>query len=172
MVKGKAGGIEDIVQWLLHMPAQNRQSILEGVLTPGSPNGKGDVDSIMSWEQLARMKDQGIEIGGHTVTHPLLSYEDDETVERELCLGRKLLEQKLGASVRAFAYPNGDLNQRVREQVVKAGYACAFTTEPRCYGPGDDKYEIPRFLLHDGNVTGLRGKFSPAMLNMTLAGWA
>lgn len=167
----RGDGIEEIIQCLLHMPAQNRQSILEGILPAGSSDGKGNVDSMMTWEQLAQIKDQGIEIGGHTVTHPLLTYEDDVTVERELRSSKRLLEQQLGASVRAFAYPNGDWDQRVRERVIEAGYACAFTTEARCCGQKDDKFAIPRFLLHDGNVSGLRGKFSRAMLNMTLAGW-
>ncbi len=172
LTKGRDGEINEIVQWLLHMPAQNRQSVLEGVLPPGSQNGHGNVDAIMSWEQLARIKDQGIEIGGHTVTHPLLTYEDDETVNGELRIGKQALEQKLGTHVLAFAYPNGDVNRHVRERVIQTGYACAFTTEPRCHGENGDKYLIPRFMLHDGNVTGLRGKFSPAMLNLTLAGWA
>ena len=166
------GEIDEVVQWLLHMPAQNRQSILESALPPASHNGHESVDAIMSWEQLAQVKAQGIEIGGHTITHPLLTYEDDEAVTRELCLGKQALEQELGASVLAFAYPNGDMDRRVREQVIEAGYACAFTTEPRCHRENGDKYEIPRFLLHDGNVTGLRGTFSPAVLNLTLLGWA
>lgn len=172
VAKGKVCGLEEVIQWLLHMPARDRESFLEGLLLPKCHNGNGNVDSIMSWEQLARIKDQGIEIGGHTVTHPLLSYEDDETVDRELRRGKQILEQRLGVPVRAFAYPNGDRDQRVRGRVIAAGYACAFTTAPGCYGRNHDKYEIPRFLLHEGNVTGLRGKFSRAMLNMTLAGWA
>lgn len=172
VAKGKVRGLEEVVQWLLHMPARDRQSFLEEVLPPNCHNAKGNLDSIMSWEQLARIKDQGIEIGGHTLTHPLLTYEDDETVDRELRRGKQILEQQLGIPVRAFAYPNGDQDRRVRGQVIAAGYACAFTTAPGCYGRNHDKFEIPRFLLHDGNVTGLRGKFSRAMLNMTLAGWA
>lgn len=164
-------GIDEIIQWLLHMQARERQSILEGVLTVGSVDDKGNVDAIMTWKQLARMKGQGIEIGAHTVTHPLLSHEDDVTVESELRLGKQMLEQQLGASVRAFAYPNGDWDRRVRERVIEAGYACAFTTEGRSCRQKDDRFAIPRFLLHDGNVTGLRRKFSRAMLNMTLAGW-
>lgn len=169
--KAESVGLEAAVEWLKHMPAQERQFILERVLPCDCPDGKGNVDAIMTWEQLARIQDQGIEVGGHTETHPLLTYEDDETVDRELRGSKEILEGKLGISVRAFAYPNGDWNQRVREHVKKAGYSCAFTTEPRCYEPNDDRFAIPRFLLHDGNVTGLRGKFSPAMLNLTLAGW-
>jgi peptidoglycan/xylan/chitin deacetylase (PgdA/CDA1 family) len=170
--KAGDGAIEEVVQWLLHMSTQERQSALGDALPTGSQNGHGSVDAIMNWEQLAQVRDEGFEIGGHTVTHPLLTYEDDETVNRELCLGKQALEQKLGASVLAFAYPNGDMDRRVRERVIEAGYACAFTTEPRCHRENGDKFEIPRFLLHDGNVTGLRGEFSPAMLNLTLAGWA
>lgn len=164
--------LEDAVEWLKRMPAVKRQSILEGLLPRASREGTEAVDAIMTWEQVTEVQNQGIEVGGHTVTHPLLTYEDDKTVEQELCVGRKLLEEKLLKPVRAFAYPNGDWDQRVREKVKEAGYVCAFTTEARRYGRKDDSFAIPRFLLHDGNVTGFRGRFSRAMLNMTLAGWA
>ncbi len=168
---GAAGGREDVIERLKRMPSRQREEILSQTLPPADFDGAATVDSIMTWEQLSRMKDEGIEIGGHTVTHPLLSYEDKETVDRELRLCLQLLEEKLGTPVRAFAYPNGDWNPQVREQVRAAGYVCAFTTEARCCS-GDDRFALPRFLLHDGNVTGLRGTFSPAMLNLTLAGWA
>lgn len=169
---GAAGGPEAVIEWLKRMPSQQREEILAAALPPADSDGAPGIDAIMTWEQLAQAQASGVEIGGHTVTHPLLSYEDEETVDRELRLCRQLLEQKLGAPVRAFAYPNGDWNPKVRERVKAAGYACAFTTEARCCTGKEDRFELPRFLLHDGNVTGLRGKFSPAMLTLTLAGWA
>jgi peptidoglycan/xylan/chitin deacetylase (PgdA/CDA1 family) len=163
--------LEDTVQFLLHMPAEERDSALAGLPAPNGAGADQNVDAMMTWEQVVDVAGRGIEIGSHTETHPLLTYEDDPTVARELRASRQLLAGKLGAEVRAFAYPNGDWDARVRECVVRAGYSCAFTTESGCYESGGDPYGIPRFVLHEGNVTGLGGKFSRAMASMTLAGW-
>lgn len=171
-IRGHKAGREAVVDWLIHMPSRQRQEILAEALPPDGSGREAGTDTIMTWEQLTLVQEQGIEIGGHTVTHPQLTCEDEETVERELSLCRQLLQEKLGGPVRAFAYPRGDWNADVRDKVRAAGYACAFTTQPRCCTDNDDRFELPRFLLHDGNITGLRGKFSPAMLNLTLAGWA
>jgi peptidoglycan/xylan/chitin deacetylase (PgdA/CDA1 family) len=163
----------DVIEWLKHMPAEKRNSILKKLL-PSPSSGDApllfdEVDSMMTWDQTAEMNGDGIEIGAHTVTHLLLSHEDDATAERELRLSKETLEKRLGSRVRALAYPNGDWDERIRELAAQTGYECAFTTRPGWHVPGQDPYAIRRILLHDGNVVGLDGQFSPAMLNLTLA---
>ena len=74
--------------------------------------------------------------------------------------------------MRTFAYPNGNWDERVRQLVKEAGYERAFTTRPGWYDQRQDPYTIRRILLHEGNVTDRDGRFSPAMLSLTLAGRA
>jgi peptidoglycan/xylan/chitin deacetylase (PgdA/CDA1 family) len=163
--------LEAIVEWLKHMPADKRHSLL-GRLLPSEENSdySDEVDSMLTWNQVIEMSRNGVEIGAHTVNHPLLSYESDTTVERELCISKQTLEEKLGKKVRTFAYPNGDWDERVRHWVEQIGYESAFTTRPGWHHFGQDRYTIRRILLHEGNVTGPDGQFSPAMLNWTLTG--
>ena len=171
--KGQVTELEDMVEWLKHMPAEKRHSLLLQLLPPGeNPDGPAEVDFMLTWNEAIEMSRDGIEIGAHTVTHPLLSYESDATVERELRLSKQTLEEKLGKKVRAFAYPNGDWDERVRRWVQQVSYECAFTTKPRWYHREQDPYTIPRILLHEGNVTSRNGQFSPSMLSLTLAGRA
>ena len=117
------------------------------------------------------MEREGIEIEAHSVTHPLLIYEDDSTVRRELQVGKEILEQKLGKKIRAFAYPNGTWDVRVRDMVQQAGYECAFVVQRGWHRQGDDPFTIRRILLHEGNVTGPDGRFSPSVLSLRLSGW-
>jgi peptidoglycan/xylan/chitin deacetylase (PgdA/CDA1 family) len=164
--------LEDIVEWLKHMPTEKRHSLLGRLLAPEANGDSSDeVDSMLTWNQVIEMSQNGMEIGAHTVNHPLLSYESDTTVERELCISKQTLEEKLGKKVHTFAYPNGDWDERVRLWVEQIGYESAFTTRPGWHRFGQDRYTIRRILLHEGNVTGPDGQFSPAMLNWTLAGW-
>jgi len=171
--KGQLTELEDIVEWLKHMPAEKRHSFLQRLL-PSEQNSdcRYEVDSMLTWDEAIEMSRDGIEMGAHTVTHPLLSYENDATVERELRLSKQTLEEKLGKKVRAFAYPNGDWDERVRRWVQQVSYECAFTTRPGWYHQGQDPYTVCRILLHEGNATGRNGQFSPAMLSLTLAGRA
>jgi peptidoglycan/xylan/chitin deacetylase (PgdA/CDA1 family) len=170
---GRLVGLEDIVEWLKHMPDEKRHSLLLQLI-PAEENedGPDEVDSMMTWGQAIEMSRDGVEIGAHTVNHPLLSYESDTTVDCELRVSKQVLEEKLGKKVRAFAYPNGDWDERVRRSVEHAGYECAFTTRPGWYNQRQDPFTIRRILIHEGNITGRDGQFSPAMLSLSLAGRA
>jgi peptidoglycan/xylan/chitin deacetylase (PgdA/CDA1 family) len=165
--------LEAVVDWLKRMPATRRNAILELMLPADQASSeREEVDAMLSWDQAKEMSGGGIEIGAHTVTHPLLTYEDKAAAEEELKLSKQMLESALGIEVRAFAYPNGDWNEAVRDQVAESGYRCAFTTKPAWHALGENPYSISRVLLHEGNITAREGKFSPAMLDLTLEGWA
>lgn len=156
--------LECLIDHLKHMPSGERDCILQDILPA---NGGSSVDRMLSWDQVREMSRAGVEFGAHTVTHPLLPFEDDATLEHELHDAKLIIEQKLQKRVRAFAYPNGDWNAGIRKRVAAAGYDCAFTTEPGWRRPGQDPYTIHRILVHEGNVTGHTGKFSPAMFTLT-----
>ena len=160
------------MECLKRMPAKRRDAILQRGLPAVESDGRGQIDSMMTWEQAREMSRAGVEMGAHTVSHPLLSYEEPATVECELRLSKQMVEEKLGKPVRAFAYPNGDWNDRVSKQVEQTGYRCAFTTHPDWHDSRENQFTISRVLLHEGNITTQDGKFSPAMLNLALAGWA
>ena len=161
---------EGLVEQLNHMPAAKRNSLLKRLLPQEEHSEEPDeVDSMVTWNQVMEMSCDGVAIGAHTVNHPLLIYENDVDVERELRLSKQILEEKLGEKVCAFAYPNGNWNENVRRWVQQVGYQAAFTTEPGWYRSGQDPYTIGRILLHEGNVTGRKKRFSPAMFNLTLA---
>jgi peptidoglycan/xylan/chitin deacetylase (PgdA/CDA1 family) len=168
-----SSNVEALVEWLARMPANRRNVILEHMLGADDGADAGvDVDRMLTWDQAREMNDAGVEIGSHTVSHPLLTYEDAASVEWELMRSKQTLEEKLGKKIRAFAYPNGDWSERVREQAAKAGYGCAFTTQPSWHDRRENPYTISRLVLHEGNIASHEGQFSPAMFDLTLAGWA
>lgn len=170
--QGQATRLEEIIEYLKHMPAEKRQCILQQLVPMQEERNRHDeVDQTLTWDQVIEMSHEGIDFGAHTVTHPLLTYEDDMTVERELRVAKQTLEEKVGKKVRVFAYPNGDWDDRVRQWVEQTGYECAFTTRQGWYRSGQDRYTVRRIMLHEGNVTGRHGQFSPAMFNLTLAAW-
>ncbi len=165
----------EVLEWLMHMPSRRRQLCLDELLPGRSREGESNdgagVDSMQTWEQAIELSRGGMEIGAHTATHPLLTYEDDETVEYELLSSKRTLEEKLNVPMRSFAYPNGDWDDRIRGWVERAGFSRAVTTRPGWCRHGQDPYAIGRICIHDGNVSDSRGHFSPAMVDWTLSAW-
>lgn len=81
--------------------------------------------AAISWEELAEMQGNGIEIGSHTMSHPILSKISPERLNEEVVTSRVVLEKMLKAPVCTFCYPNGrhgDINDEVIEVVRAAGY--------------------------------------------------
>jgi peptidoglycan/xylan/chitin deacetylase (PgdA/CDA1 family) len=84
--------------------------------------------NLLSAGQLKEMQRYGVEFGSHTLTHPHLTGQGHRELVRELRDSKDRLEDLLGAEVRAFAYPYGAVDRRVRSYVAEAGYKLAFTT--------------------------------------------
>lgn len=67
----------------------------------------------------------GHEVAAHTVTHPPLPRQTDETITREVMENRKDLESLVGYPVRGLAYPGGEADQRVADLLPRLGIAYA-----------------------------------------------
>jgi peptidoglycan/xylan/chitin deacetylase (PgdA/CDA1 family) len=104
---------------------------------------------MMSVEQVRGLRDAGMQIGGHTVTHPILARLDDATAQREIGEGKRTLEAWLGEEVPLFAYPNGrpgdDFEPKHARMAQAAGFKAAVTTAWGVARRGTDAYSIPRY---------------------------
>lgn len=61
----------------------------------------------VTWEQLAEMQSEGLEVGGHTVTHPSLGRVSLDQAREEILGTGEALNKHLGKLPRSFCYPNG-----------------------------------------------------------------
>lgn len=69
------------------------------------------------------------EIGGHTVNHPMdMKQLSEEQIRYEVGANKQWLENLIGKEITKFCYPRGRYDQRVIEEVKKAGYESARTT--------------------------------------------
>src|SRR5262249_5130368 len=62
----------------------------------------------INWRQAREMAGAGVEIGSHTLTHPILTGLGDDRLREEVGQSRDRLQDALGRTVEAFCYPNGD----------------------------------------------------------------
>jgi peptidoglycan/xylan/chitin deacetylase (PgdA/CDA1 family) len=90
----------------------------------GSPQGKPKA----TWEELKEMADSGlVTVASHTVNHRNFGELTPAEIDRELQQSKKILEEKLGRSVKYFTYPEGTYTEQVKEQVRNAGYHAALS---------------------------------------------
>lgn len=104
-----------------------------------------------TWDDLRRLQAQGIEIGGHTVNHPILSAETDAVVAAEVIGCKERLDRELPEPVTSFCYPNGtplDFDDRVKRCVQAAGFSSAVASQ-HVRWTFDDRYDIPRYSAGD-----------------------
>jgi peptidoglycan/xylan/chitin deacetylase (PgdA/CDA1 family) len=100
------------------------------------------------------MRDAGVDIEGHTVSHSSLNARKGKTDEEylawlksEIVGSKETLEKNLGIQIKAFAYPYGLHNQTVRDVVKQAGYEAAFTVWGRRIAYGADPMMIGRYAI-------------------------
>jgi len=104
-------------------------------------------DLMLSWEESKMMHRYGVAFGSHTVTHPILSNLSPQEVMVEVNRSKQVIEEKLGAPVRAFAYPRGkreDFNELTKHILKEAGYLCALSTIFGTNTVGQDLFELRR----------------------------
>jgi peptidoglycan/xylan/chitin deacetylase (PgdA/CDA1 family) len=109
-------------------------------------------------EQVRRMHRGGMEIGAHTVTHPILAKVDRDQALREIGDSKRTLEQLIAAPVVSFAYPNGfpgrDYTKEHAELVRKAGYQLAVSTAWGRATRGVDPFQLPRIAVRGSSPLG------------------
>ena len=96
----------------------------------------------MSWEEAGELAAAGWEIGSHTRSHPQLTKLSDERLREELEGSRAECERRLGRPCETLAFPYGDVDERVMEAAMAAGYgaAAAVAATPEAPSP----YRWPR----------------------------
>ncbi|QOY94676.1 polysaccharide deacetylase family protein [Massilia sp. UMI-21] len=129
-----------------YLPPQARHGLVQRL---EALVGDGLASGLMLTPEMVRNLDRhGIEIGAHTVSHPILTSLDDTDAQAEIRVGKQQLEELLGKPVRLFAYPNGkvqkDFDERHVRMVREAGFAAAFTTAVGVITRDMDCFQLPR----------------------------
>ncbi|CAB1276759.1 polysaccharide deacetylase family protein [Candidatus Nitrosacidococcus tergens] len=110
-------------------------------------------DFMMKKNDIITLKKAGMEIGGHTRSHPILSQISFKEAREEIYTNKEELEGVLGDPIHIFAYPNGrpniDFNKNHIKMVKNAGYKGAVTISRGAARSAIDSYQIPRFTPWD-----------------------
>jgi peptidoglycan/xylan/chitin deacetylase (PgdA/CDA1 family) len=104
----------------------------------------------MTAEEVASLAgDDLIEVGSHTVSHPMLSWMTPEVQHHELTTSKLDLERILGHPVKSFCYPNGAYGTDTPRLAGEAGYNCACAAFSGPTVRTSDPYLLPRLWVPD-----------------------
>lgn len=143
--------IYHIISSLKYMPFKERLEKVHRILELSKSSLPENL--MMNPDQIKLLHESGMEIGAHTVSHPILARIDKITAEQEIMDNKEYLENILNDKIEIFAYPNGkpeqDYSQEHVELVKKLGFKAAVSTSWGAANARCDRYQLPRFTPWD-----------------------
>lgn len=146
--------------------AGERGPELLDALAEASGAGRAPADAAdgvwMGWQEARALRDAGMTVGGHTVSHPVLATLSPARQADEIATCARRLEEELGGPMRWFSYPVGQrdsFDQATRAALREVGVARAFSYHGGVARGGArlDPYDIPRVsVVPDTDTTALR----------------
>lgn len=100
----------------------------------------------MNWDELRALRDAGMEIGAHSMTHSDLTLMNPDAAFMEIAESGQALAAQLQVPIVSFCYPAGRFNTALAEQVRAAGYSNATTTVQGV--DGSAPFTLPRIRIY------------------------
>lgn len=148
----RRAAIDALLGVIKYQTVAQRVDSLDQLRTLCDPAALPD-DLMMRSDQVRSLHAQGMEIGAHTVQHPILCTLDADAARREMLDSRRHLEGLVDAPVTLFAYPNGRPDQDYAAAHVAIardlGFAAAVSTAVGVSTAGADLLQLPRFTPWD-----------------------
>jgi peptidoglycan/xylan/chitin deacetylase (PgdA/CDA1 family) len=149
---GRRAALGKLIERVKYLPPEARVACVDAIAARAEVAPPDDL--MMSSEQVRALRAAGMQIGAHTVSHPILATLDNQRAADEIARSRDVLHALLGEKVGLFAYPNGkpgtDYLPEVHPGIVRElGFDAAVSTRWAAARRGDDIFQIPRFTPWD-----------------------
>jgi peptidoglycan/xylan/chitin deacetylase (PgdA/CDA1 family) len=119
-------------------------------VTSGLVGGRHEGRPMLTWAQLAELRDAGVEIGAHGQRHVAFDVLPLDAAARELVNAKLELEDRLQVPVDTCAYPHGHHTPAVKRLAAAAGYRSACAVKNALSHPHDDRYALARVTVTPG----------------------
>jgi len=142
---GRKAALATLTEKAKYLAPQARHDLVDLIETrAGSPRR----ELMLTREMVHTLSRHDVEIGAHTISHPILTSLDDAAARHEIVESKRQLEEITGRPVRYFAYPNGkqdrDFDERHMAMAREAGFDAAFTTAMGAAGNAHGRFALPR----------------------------
>lgn len=136
------------------LPSNERQKILDDLSawSGAQSTARPDYLPLTSIEIRSLVQGGLVEVGAHTLTHPILSSLPYAAQQAEIQHSKTRLEKILEHPVSSFAYPYGSKADYTKETVAmvrEAGFTCACSNFPEVAWNSTDPFQLPRILVRN-----------------------
>ena len=105
--------------------------------------------SYLNWDQIRKLKDEGVTIGAHSHTHAHMPDIKIEEARKEIELSNKIFLRELGEIPSLFAFPYGEANNELIDLLKKYKFKVAFGQHSGIINETSNMYYLPRFSLNE-----------------------
>lgn len=105
--------------------------------------------SVLDWDELRALAREGVTLGAHTRTHPIMTRLSGQQMREEIAGSREDLAREVGAALPIFCYPSGGYNDEIVDMLKAENFKLAVST---IRGHNDLKDTNP-FYLRRTNIT-------------------
>lgn len=129
---------------------------LEGLWETQAP-----VDRMMTWDMAREMTAAGMEMGAHTVTHPLLANLPEDEAREEMLNSKERLREELGFERPAFCFPAGSRTPQLIELAKTLGFRSVFDSNRQTRinkFPAVDSFHLSRLGLPEASAIHLEAE--------------
>jgi hypothetical protein len=123
----KRRGLRKVQDYCTTIPHQEAVSLVDWVCSELT-EGLIYCGSVLAWDQLRRLAKEGLTLGSHTRTHPIITQVTPDRTREEIRASQEDLKREIGTALPVFCYPNGNHNDTVVSIVRDEGIRLAFTT--------------------------------------------
>lgn len=162
----KRAAITAVIDSIKYRPVAERVTVTEQLAALARVQPPQDL--MMSSQAVREMRQAGMQIGAHTVSHPILARLTTDQVRDEIGQSKLFLERLLGERVGLFAYPNGKPGVDYHADSVavarELGFDAAVSTHWGAARPATDMFQIPRFTPWDRTRLRFAGRMATNLL--------
>ncbi len=160
--------IGEILRAIKYLPVAERLRRVDALVAQAETSLPDDL--MMTAAQVRGLHNAGMQLGPHTVSHPILARMSNDEARREIVDSKRQLESIIAAPTTVFAYPNGkpteDYNPDNVAMVRDLGFQAAVSTAWGAADRSSSLWELPRFTPWDRT----RFKFGARLLRQLAAG--
>lgn len=150
-IASRQAAIKTLINQIKYLPTAERVTMTEELAQAAGVTLPQDL--MMTSDQVKAMRKAGMQIGAHTVSHPILARLTDDEARQQIGDSKHFLENLLGERVGLIAYPNGkpgeDYSPATVEVVRSLSFDAAVSTQWGASKLGDDLLQIRRFTPWD-----------------------
>lgn len=136
-------------------PDEERRKLMRELLEKlevGEKFGHDGERMMLNWDEVQKMRKDGMTIGSHSHTHPILSQMPIQRAKDEILNSKRVVEKNVDIRVKHFSFPNGreeDFSEELRDYCREIGFESVCSV---VYGPYDASKKNPFALKRVGAI--------------------